>query len=320
MAPRRPFTVDPVLTAVAIAYRNPAANLIADQVLPRRDVAQERFGWTEYPLAEGFSVPELRVGRRGRVGQVEFTGSEKTDEVNDYGIDSPVPSSDIRAAAAARAAGTSTYDPEARAVEGVMEIVKLGREVRVAGLVQDPNNYAASRRVTLAGTSQLSDYANSDPIGVIQSALDGTLVYRPNVVTMGFAAWTVLRRHPKLLKAVKGGLTEDGLLTRQQFADLFEIQKLLIGEGFVNTAAKGQGAQLNRVWGKHIAALHINPQASTDQGITWGLTAQFGAEVAGRIEDPHMGLEGGTLVRAGERVKELVVAKDVGYLIQNAVA
>lgn len=320
MAPRRSFTVDPVLTAVAIAYKNPALALIADDVLPRKDVAQERFAWTSYPLAEAFTVPETRVGRKGRVGRVEFSGKEETSEVEDFGLDAEVVNSDVRAAEAARAAGRSTYDPEARAVEGVTDLVTLAREVRVAALVQDPNNYDAGRRVALVGTAQLSDYANSDPIEVIQSGIDGTLIYRPNICVMGQTAWSKVRRHPHLINAVKGGLTEKGMITREQFCELFEIPKLLVGEGYVNTAAKGQPVNLQRVWGKSIALLHINPVATPGQGITWGMTAQFGTKIAGRIEDPDQGLEGGYRVRSGERLRELMVAKDVGYLIQNAVA
>lgn len=320
MAPNRPFVVDAALTAVAVGYRNEAQTLIADQVLPRKDVAQERFRWTEYPLAEGFTVPDTRVGRMGRVNVIEFSGTEQTGSVDDHGLDVPVPQSDIKAAAAARAAGQSTYDPEARAVAGVTNIVLLAREVRVAALINDPNTYAAARRVTLAGTSQLSDFAASDPIGVISAAIDGTLVYRANTLVMGQTVWSKVRRHPKIVNAIKGNLTEEGMVTRQQFADLFEIGRLLVGESFVNVAKPGQAVNLARTWGKHIAALHIDPSATPEQGITFGLTAQFGGRIAGRILDPDMGLEGGQRVRSGERVKEIVIAKDVGYFIQNAVA
>ncbi|MFG1207010.1 capsid protein [Xanthobacter flavus] len=317
---KRPFVVDPVLTAIAIGYSNPADTLIADEVLPRAPVGQEAFKWTKYPLEDGFSIDETLVGRKGKPNEVEFSGEEAESSVQDHGLDAPVVNSDVEAARAAREKGLSTYDPEARAVAGLTNRIQLAREVRVASVIQNPNTYAAARRVTLAGNSQLSDYANSDPIGVIQTALDGTLVYRPNVVTMGFAAWSAIRRHPKLLKAVKGGLTDEGLLTRQQFADLFEIPKVLIGSSYVNTSKKGQAATLARCWGKHISCLYINPEATTQEGITFGLTAQFGTRIAGRIEDPDIGLQGGYRVRSGERVRELVVAPDVGYFIQNAVA
>jgi hypothetical protein len=38
------------------------------------------------------------------------------------------------------------------------------------------------------------------------------------------------------------------------------------------------------------------------------------------MPEPKVGLTGAQRVRVGERVKELVVAKDLGYFFQNAVA
>jgi hypothetical protein len=55
-------------------------------------------------------------------------------------------------------------------------------------------------------------------------------------------------------------------------------------------------------------------------GVTFGLTAEYGSRLAGRIEDPDIGLNGGFRIRTGERVKELIIAKAAGYFIQNAVA
>jgi len=323
MAPNRPFTVDPVLTAIAIGYSNPAQTLIADQVLPRVPVLQEQFKWTKYPLEEGFTYPETEVGRKGRVNQVEFSGEEMDGSTTDHGLEAPVPNSDIKVAAAARAQGRSTYDPEARAAEGVTNLLALAREVRVASIVHNLNSYSASRRITLSGTAQFSDYSNSDPITVLKTAIEGTLIYRPNTMVMGQAVWSKLSSHPDLVNAVRGNLTNKGILTPEEFVRLFSgegLKKVLIGEPFVNLAKKGQAASLSRVWGKHIALLHIDPAANTDQGITFGMTAQFGEKIAGRIEDPDIGLEGGQQIRVGEKVRELVVAQDVGYFIQNAVA
>lgn len=321
MAPVRPFPVDPVLSGIAIAYRNPAQSLIADEVMPRIPVGGERFSWTEYPLAEGFTFPDTHVGRRGRVNRVEFTGAPRTSAVEDYGLEDSIPISDINEAANMRARGLGNFDPEATSAEGLINLVVLDREVRVAAIAQNPNNYAPTRRLVLAGTDQFSDYANSDPISVIKAALEGTLIYRPNTMAMGQAVWSKLSSHPALVNAIRGNLTNKGIITRAEFAALFEIQKLLVGESFVNTARRGQTALLNRVWGKSIELLYVDPTARPEQGgITWGFTAQYGTRIAGSWEDKDVGLEGGKVVRTGERVKEEVVAKDVGYLIQNAVA
>ncbi|WP_319775498.1 capsid protein [Breoghania sp.] len=319
MAPRRPFVVDPVLTSIAIGYSNPAQAMIADRVLPRVSVGGEAFKWTEFPLGEAFTVPETEVGRKGQVNQVEFSGEERDGSVRDYGLDAPVPQSDIDVAAAARAQGRSNYDPEQHATVMLTKLVELDREVRVATRVQDPASYAAARRVALAGTDKLSDYANSDPIGVLDAAIDGTLIYRANTLVMGQPVWAKIKRHPKLVNAVKGNLTEEGIITKEQLADLLDIKEVLVGEAFVNTARPGQEAVLARAWGNSISALYIDPTARPEGEITYGFTAQFGTRVAGRIEDEDIGLQGGHRIRSGERIREVICAQDVGYLIQTPI-
>ena len=320
----RPFAQDAVLTAIAIGYRNPAAFYIADRVLPRQQVSSDKFKWTEYPIEESFNVPDGRVGRTGRVRQLEFGGIERASATEDFGFDSPIPYSDIQAAEMARAAGVNNFDPEGHAVMMITDTLMNIREVRVANIVHNPANYAVGRKVQLSGTSQFNDYANSDPIGVIKAGLDSTLVARPNTVTMGRAAWSKVSSHPKVVNAVKGNVTSAGIVTVEQFRELLAgegVTEVLIGDAWYNTARPGQPVALTRAWGKHIALTHINPMATPEMGgITWGLTAQFGGRIAGRIEDRDVGLQGGVRVRAGERVKELVVAQDVGYLIQDAVA
>ncbi|OKP69624.1 capsid protein [Ensifer adhaerens] len=323
MSGKRPFPIDATLTAIAIGYRNPAHTLIGRRVLPAVPVLSEQFKWSEFPLDEGFSVPELRVGRKGRVNQVEFSVTERDASVDDFGLDDALPQSDIDAAARARAEKRSTYDPRGAAVEGLTNLIELGREVRAAALVQNPANYAADKSIVLSGASQFSD-PNSDPYGVIDQALDSTLVYRPNTISMGQAAWSKIKKHPRLIKAVKGGLTDEGAITRAQFAELFELkpENILVGEALLNTSRKGQSPTLSRVWGKSIQLTYIDPskQRSDDYNVTWGFTAELGSRISGSIVDGDIGLQGGERIRVGERVKELVVAKDVGFQIRNAVA
>jgi len=324
MAPNRPFTVDPILTAIAIGYRNDRSSLIADDVLPRTPVGAEKFAWTEYPLDEAFNIPDGKVGRRGRVQQLEFGGTEKTDEVEDYGFESPIPYSDIDAAAEARARKVSTFDPEGHAAMMLTDTLLNVREVRVASMVHNLASYSADKRITLSGTDQFSDYANSDPIGVLKTGIESTLIFQPNTMVMGRSVWSKLSSHPKIVNAVKGNLTEEGIVSRQQFLDLFSgegISRILVGDAWYNTAKPGQSANLARAWGNHIAMIHLNPIANPQGGgITFGFTAQYGTKFSGRIEDRDVGLQGGVRIRTGERVKELIVAKDVGYFIQNAVA
>ena len=57
------YPVNPQLTALAMAWRNPAVSLIADEVLPRVATAK-KFSYTEYDQAQGFTVPNTQVGRK----------------------------------------------------------------------------------------------------------------------------------------------------------------------------------------------------------------------------------------------------------------
>ncbi|MBN9334709.1 hypothetical protein [Devosia sp.] len=99
----RPFVANPILTAIAVGYRNTAISLIADRVLPRVDVYLENFKWTEFPLAESFTVPDTEVGRRGQPNVLEFTGTERTGSVKDHGLDTEtVDGADQRISAAGR--------------------------------------------------------------------------------------------------------------------------------------------------------------------------------------------------------------------------
>ncbi|UWQ92989.1 capsid protein [Rhodobacteraceae bacterium M382] len=322
MAPRRPFETDAALTAIAIGYKNPAASRIADQVMPRVSVGDEKFGYTVYPKDEAFQIPDARVGRKGRVTQMEFTGTRKTDAVEDYGLDAPIPYSDIEAAANARSRGVSRHDPEGRAVEVLSETILNLREIRVANMVQDATNYDADLKVALAGTDKFSDYTNSNPIDVIKEGLEKTFILRPNTVVFSRSTWSKTSSHPHLVNAVRGNLTDKGMISTKEFVDLFAdegIQRVLIGDAMFNAAKKGQPADMQKAWGNNIAMLHIDPMADTDNGVTWGFTAEYGQAISGRIEDPDIGLEGGFRIRRGERVKELIIAPEVGYLIQNVI-
>jgi len=310
MGAKAPFPIIPELTGIAIAYRN--RKMIADQVLRRvTPVSKEEFLYLLYDLAQGFTVPDTKVGRRGQVNQVEFTGTEKPGSTTDYGLEDAIPIKDIKNA-------PPGVNPEAKSTEYIMNLLALDREIRVASMVFNPNTYPTTNKVTLSGTSQFSD-DSSDPIDVISNALDACIV-RPNTMVIGRLAFSKLARHPKIVSACLRNPGESGVARREEIAAVFELDEILVGESFVNNARKGQPANLNRVWGKHISLLYLNPMAEPQQDVTFGMTVPFGQPIAGSWPDTKIGLYGGIRVRAGESVCELITCADAGYFIQNAVA
>ncbi len=305
-----PFPVQPELTAIAIAYRN--TRLIADDVLPRVGVGAQTFKYLKHTKEDRFTLPDTKVGRKSSPNEVDFSATETESSTQDYALDDPIPQADIENA-------PQNYDPLGNAVEGLTDLIMLDREKRAADLVFAAAQYATANKTTLSGTSQWNDTANSNPHTDIMTGLDACIM-RPNVMVIGRAAWTKLAMHPKIAKAVLGNSGDVTIATRQQIAALFELEDVLVGEGWINTAKKGQAASFARVWGKHCALIYRNRLATTRGGTTFGYTAQFGGRIGGAEADSKIGMRGGQRVRVGESVKELITANDLGYFIQNAVA
>lgn len=311
-----PFVIQPRLTSVTLAYRNAA--FVADLVLPRIPVPGSAFKWSKFTLADAFTIPDTRVGRKSAPNRIDWTATEQNDTTVDYALDDAIPRADTD-----NAVGTPV-DPYVRSTELMSDLIALDRENRVASIVFNLNTYPSGQRTTLSGTAQWSD-PNSDPVGAILAALDSCLI-RPNVLVLGQAAWTKLRVHPKVTAAVYptgGNATGGGSpVARQALAELLELEEIVVGQSWYNSAKPGQTASLSRLWGKHAALIYRAPQVISPNGtITFGFTAQWGSRIAGTIgQDPNIGMRGGSLVRVGEAVKEVIAANDAAYFFQNAVA
>jgi hypothetical protein len=308
----RPFQVNKRLTAISLAFSNPDLVLIGDQVLPATPVA-EKFSWKSYAPEQAYTVPDTKVGRTSRPNEVEFNATDVEDAVVDHGLDDYVPLTDVTA-------DVDGFDPLGTATNWTTKLVKLAREIRVANMVFNNANYVAGQKVVLSGTGQWSDYTNSNPSGVINDALDACIM-RPNIAVFGQRSWTLTRQNPKLVQAILGMNTAAGQVTRQQFADYFELQEVLVGSGFVNTAKRGQPtAAMNRVWGKHVSFIYRDRQAGPQAGLTYGFTGENQSRFVREKLDEDRGLNGAYRIRVGERVKEVICAPSCGYYFENAVA
>lgn len=308
--PTSPFPVNETLTGVVLAYEN--KTLIADRVLPRMPVSSKKYKYIKYPKGQLFSVPDTRVGRKSEPNQPDFEGSELTDKVDDRALMDFVPQSDIEEA-------LENIDPKSQQAEWLMRLILLDHEIKTADLVFDADTYPTGHKETLSGTDQWNDTANSSPKDVINNALDTPLM-RPNRMVIGQKAWTALRNHPQIVESVKGTGAKEGSTTREEVADLFEIDEVIVGPAHQNTAKKGQDANIQRIWGNHCALLYIDPMADTQNGITFGGSPQYKDRIAGDWQDNKPGAEGGWWVKVAEYTHEKVFAADVAYFLEDVVA
>lgn len=307
----RPFPINPKLTAISLAYSNPDVTLIGEEVLPSTPV-DASFKWMSYAQEQAFTVPDTKVGRTSKPTEVEFSGTEVTDSVVPYGLVDYVPVDDVEQ-------DNQGVDPMGLATNFTTGLIRLAREIRVANQVFNNANYIVGQKATLSGTSQWSDYANSNPVTVIMDALDVPLM-RPNIGVFGQRTWTILRQHPKVVQAVLGSTTGAGQVTREQFANYFELQKVLVGAGFQNTAKRGQAASISRVWGKHASFIYRDRTAGPQGGVTFGFTGEYQKRFVREGIDMSRGLNGAHAITVGEQVKEVICAPQCGSYFENAVA
>lgn len=310
-----PFPINPVQTGIALAYKNKA--LIADSVIPRINVGTQEFKYQVYDKKDRFTVPETLVGRKGVPNELEFGTTELAAFTKDYGLDAVIPNDDIIQAAS----GGTNYNPVNHHTEVLTDLILLDREKRVADLVFNPSSYNTGFKVNVGSTptDQWSDYTNSSPREQILAALDEPLM-RPNVFIISTNVWRILRQHPQIVSSILGNSGKEGMITRQQLADLLEIEEVIVGQGRLNIAKPNQNANIVDVWGNHASLIYRNRMANNQSGATFGFTAQYQGRIAGQMPEPKVGLRGAVRVRVGESVKELVIAKDLGYFFENAIA
>lgn len=308
-----PFQINPTLTAIAIAFRNDAYNLIADGVMPRVEprLATKEYKYNVYDLANNLTIPDTKVGRKGQPGKVDYKATLTPAYCEDHGLEEDVPQDDIDEGKSVN------HDALGSAAERVTDIVALAREKRVADITFNPANYKAGMKTTLVGAAKFSD-PTSDPIGVIMAAKEAGVFMDLNVMTIGKTAWRHLRTHPKIIKSVQSNGTDEGVALREAVAELFEFEEILVGASVLNVAKKGQEPTIQRAWGPHIQLQHRNKLASHKSGLTWGATMQYGNKVAFTRPDANIGLRGGQWVRVGETVDEKIFSQDLGYFIENA--
>jgi len=307
-----PFPINPDLVAVVMGYED--EDLIGQRLAPIVPVGAEEYEYYRWDLTEGLRVPEQKVGRRSSPNEVTFNAEEVTGKCEDYGLDSPIPQKDIDNA-------PEGMDPVARATRGIADYILKGHEVRVSALATDTAQYDASNKLILSGTDQWSDQTNSNPVDDIETAIDAMPMH-PNVAAMGHEVWQQLKKHPDVLAAVEKK-DEGGRATKEEFADLFELDEVLVGDSRIVSSTKGQPTTLSRTWGKDFVLSYRDDVADPIRDgsrPTHMFTEQFGDPVAGEMEDESIGLRGGVRVRAGRSLDEHISTKQLGYLVKNAVA
>jgi len=304
--------VDSVLSQFSVQYRN--EEMIWRDVLPEVKVNKRSDLYWKYSKDNAYRSFDDKIGPKSMANEVDFAVSTDNYSVKDHALADWVTQEEIDNA-------DTPLSPEMDSNDFVNNALDVAQEQRVSALVFAAATYPVGNKVTLAGVTQWSG-ASDNPIKDVQDAVEGCFV-RANTLVFGIDAWLVFRRLPEILDAVKaiaGTTLAGGMATQDAVANLFDVERVLIGRSRYLSNKEGQTSTFARLWGKHMAALYTKAGETGVRSITFGKTFTETRRFTSRSFDDRRGLKGAHYLKTGWNSDEKIVASDLGYFIENAVA
>jgi hypothetical protein len=304
--------VDKLLTNVSKGYF--PQGYIGDSILPLINNRKQSSG-----LLGGYGTGHLRVvntimAGEGKAPRVTATTVSTTSYlIEDHGLEGLVTQNDYDNF-------EEPFDAEKDETEGLTSLMKIAREYAIAAALTSSS--VLTQYTTLSGTSQFSDYANSDPIAKFltakQSVYSGCGV-QANTVIMSQEVFDVLSYHPALLEL---GFQQNrmGQLTEQELAKVLKVEKILIGSIKYESAALGQTSSLGSIWGKHII-FAVLPNVASKKQVSLGYTIRKSGEQANQVFTYFPGNPPNSkAIIVTDNYDDLISNVYAGYLIKDAVA
>ena len=311
----RDVHVDAVLTNMSIAYIQNQAHFIAGQVFPTVPVEKQSDKYFVYTKGDWF-----RDEAQKRAPGTESAGSGYTLSTDTYSADVYAFHKDIDDQT--RANSDSPLNPDRDATQFVTQRMLMRQEIDWFSTYFTTGVWAGGE--TLTGTDQWND-ASSDPIDVVETGkaaiLTGTGLM-PNTLTVGYDVHRQLRNHPDIIDRIK--YTSGSPIGNSVIAGFFGIERYLVSMGIKNTAVEGATTVMANIAGKHALLTHSASTPSTLtpsagycfkwRGVSDGLNKDVGIT---RLRMPQLRSD---RIEAQMAWDNKVVATDLGYFIENAVA
>ena len=229
--------IDVALSSFAREFRNPV--LVSDLIAPRVPVLKQIDAFAQFG-EESLEDPgnELRAPTAAAIELVQ-TLSKDRYFADDHALSRLVPLEEE--------SSFEFGDVRQWATQMLTDRLLLKKEKRLRDVVTDASHYAASNKVTLAGTKQWTDKDNSTPIADVMAARKQVgLIGRPaNLMVIGPDTFQVLKVHPKVTERFIN--VKAGAVTRQDLETVFEM-RVIVAEAVEKTGAARSYLWPDTVW------------------------------------------------------------------------
>lgn len=304
--------VDKLLTNVSSMFV--PEGYISEMLLPFIGVKQKTGKLAKYGLSH-LRIEQSFVGGRGKYRRVESIARSNVGyDIEGHGLEGLITKDDYRNV-------ELPYKAEEDEVLGITSHLWVEKEKSLADVLS--NTSTIDQNVTLSGTSQLSDYNNSDPLAVFSTARAAVRAgcgMAPNIAFMDWLVADKLRYHPQLLDYLGFKMSRPGGLSVDEMATALGVKKVIVADVSYNSAKEGQSDSLASAWGKHLWFAVLPEKAAQHQtslGYRLGYEGQKSRKVyKWAVNNPPEA----TAVLVEDEYDFLLSNVDAAYLIHSAIA
>lgn len=291
-------------------------NLIGQLVMPVVDVERPEGQYPRFPKKEGQLLKTSVKPRAPYSGFARQTNSfvQDTYACLEYGIEQAV--DDV-----IRLKNKSFFDAEVVATRLARRKVLLAEEIRKAAAIMNASTFTA----TAAGSAYTTANIATFDVGLDVDDAKDRLTAKgemANAVVMSYKVATRIRASTKFQQRARGaGVSSEAILNldAQAMADVFGVEKVLIGRAAYDAAAEGLAYSGSDVWATTYLWVGNIGSSILDGGAGYTLNwSQYGPPLG--VETYRDEPNASDIVRAKQYVAEKVVNSAAGELITTSYA
>jgi hypothetical protein len=303
--------IDAILTGMSLQLPLDQG-LIQDEVCPAHTVYAES---DKYFVFDRVSAKEydINVGLGAEINQFKQALSKDSYSVEEYGIGTSIANRIIKNS-------HDQVDLEESAVEDIQRIVRLGRERRVAKLVQTVSNWGSSTNLVTPWDNAAADIEADMDAATIKFHKQAGIMANTAVISLAVYRAMIkwLRSKPSAMsygdyRKVEFGMSYSGVV--ESFSGLFNIDRWIVGMQIEDTAALGKDFVGDYIWSDYVTLLYIKKDAGRKDRTALKTFRYQDMVIRKRPDEAKRSI----IIEGTHLVDERVVGKSLGMTLTNVI-
>lgn len=248
----------PDLAELVMEYRDTeTTGMIGNQVMPIYPVMVQSAGFPVIPKEMLLKLQDTKRAMRQRYPRSDWEFEMGKYFTQENGWEEAIDDRE-------RNLYQTLFDAEAIATRRAVKIIEMGREQRIASKVFDSTGFTAHNLTTAWSDSTSTPIDDINDAALSVRSQCGMLA---NTLIIAFSTFVNLKNNDQIVERL--AYTFPGMdinrMSSQQLANVFNIEKVLVGGAVYDAADKGQNASITDLWTNTLAMLTIT---SSSQDIT----------------------------------------------------